>query len=105
MGNDKLHKTFSVLSDCLAQNESLKHFDISNNYITNEESKDVSKGLHFNHTILGFHIEGNHCSLDALGFMHPNNKTFKEKCNHYTSRLLTKTNFRTVDRNCWVCEG
>ncbi|CAG9316157.1 unnamed protein product [Blepharisma stoltei] len=105
MGNDKIHKTSIALSEALAQNERLKHFDLSNNYITFEESKDIAKGLSLNHTLIGFHIEGNHCVLDAFGYIHPKNNTFKEKYDHFASRILTRTNFRKINRNCWICEG
>ena len=52
-------------------NYSLMHVDISNNGFCSEDIQTIGDGLRQNHQILGFHTEGNHATMDALGFVNP----------------------------------
>ena len=45
--------------------------DISYNSYKCEDMLVVGDGLRENHTLLGFHTEGNSSSVDALGFVMP----------------------------------
>ena len=55
----------------LRRNRFLIHFDISYNQFSIEDMQVVGDGLRENHTLLGFHTEGNNAAVDSLGFVIP----------------------------------
>jgi Leucine Rich Repeat. len=59
-------KTFA---EYIAENKTLLHLDLSNNYFCKEDCKVISEGLNNNHTLYGFHFHGNIGYVDAKGFL------------------------------------
>ena len=55
----------------LRRNRSLVHFDMSYNQFSTEDMLAIGDGLRENHTLLGFHTEGNSATVDSLGFVIP----------------------------------
>jgi hypothetical protein len=60
-----------VLAKVLKTNTELTHLDISFNRIRANECRILAKALETNHTVIGLHVEGNACIIDAEGFLHP----------------------------------
>lgn len=55
----------------LQLNKFLTHVDISFNQFSVEDMQTIGDGLRENHTLIGFHCEGNNATVDALGFVQP----------------------------------
>jgi len=53
------------------KNRTLVHVDISFNGFSTEDMMAIGDGLRENHSLLGFHIEGNNAKMDTLGFILP----------------------------------
>jgi Ran GTPase-activating protein (RanGAP) involved in mRNA processing and transport len=53
------------LRDFIITNESLVHFDLSNNYFNFKQCENIAKALRRNQKIYGFHFTGNKGYLDA----------------------------------------
>ena len=51
------------------KNKELIHLDISFADFDSTEIEIISKGLNENHSILGLHVDGNDCDIDAMGFL------------------------------------
>ena len=97
----------------------LIHLDISNNNLNYIDCNELSDKIKQNHIILGIHVDGNEMDVDALGFLHPmeksmkNEKFFSRSQIHYDMNIdyaLRKTNNQKLrklrDKNkCWICEG
>ena len=49
--------------------KSIIHFDVSNNQFDEEEFEIISKDLYKNHSIYGFHYEGNYGHTDEKMFL------------------------------------
>jgi hypothetical protein len=60
-----------ALAKALGTNKELTHLDISFNRIGPAECSVLAKTLATNHTLIGLHVEGNACVIDAEGFLHP----------------------------------
>ena len=58
-----------VLESFLAENKSLLHLDLSNNEFDLEDSIKIKESLDKNHTIYGFHFQGNYGFCDILGHL------------------------------------
>jgi hypothetical protein len=50
-------------------NKSLIHVDMSHNHFSEEACSIIGSKLIFNHTMYGFHMEGNCCKIDSQGFI------------------------------------
>jgi len=53
----------------LKKNEKVVHLDLSTNYFTLEECKQIADGINLNRTIYGFHFFGNFGYVDNRGFL------------------------------------
>lgn len=60
----------SALSTMLSHNTSLQHLDISHTNINSHQVELLEEGLETNHSLRGLHCSGNHCFVDARGFVH-----------------------------------
>lgn len=58
----------------LKENESLVHVDISFCEIDKKNSKVIAAALENNHTIYGFHYEGNSGAVDRKGYLRLSDK-------------------------------
>ena len=111
-----------ALSELFEKNEtSIIHLDISYNNLNFSDCKLIAEKSKLNHSILGFHLEGNLMDIDCLGFISPKEKEKKnsEKAyfayshiNYDMSRNydLRKTKIEPLRKirgrnNCWICEG
>ena len=56
-------------ADYITKDIRLIHLDLSNNYINRSDSLTISKALESNHTVYGFHFQGNVGYVDAKGFL------------------------------------
>jgi hypothetical protein len=43
--------------------------DLSHNYFNEEACRIIGRKLIYNHTMYGFHMEGNCCEVDSQGFL------------------------------------
>lgn len=93
------------ISDIISNQKSLKHLDLSFNYLTGEDCKVLADGFCNNHEILGVHMIGNDCVVDSSGFLIPNIYVNKLEQGHFASRIIgrKKANNHNTN-NCWVCE-
>ena len=53
----------------IGANTTLVHLDLSNNYVTIEDAKVLAEELKNNHTLYGFHFQGNVGYVDHKGFL------------------------------------
>jgi len=96
-----------ALSEALRLNSVLKHLDLSYNFFTLKECELISVGLDENHDLLGLHMIGNKCEVDARGFVKPCVNYENVEKGHLYKRILkphkgTKKSSQLI--NCWVCE-
>lgn len=95
-------------------NKSLLHLDLSVCGFTKQDCSEISIGLNENHTMLGFHFNGNEMEVDEFGFLSINSadddpiktsfmKPISEKL---IWGLLHKHESEVkISSNCWICEG
>ncbi len=57
------------ITSFFGKNKTLRHLDMSNNYIDYENSVKISEGLEKNQSIYGFHYAGNCGYVDSRGFL------------------------------------
>lgn len=58
-----------AFAEYIRTNDNLIHLDLSNNYIGKEDSKIIAEALTQNHTLYGFHFQGNTGYVDSKGFL------------------------------------
>ena len=115
--------SFAVaLGDLFEKNQTaLIHLDISYNNLNYSDCKLIAEKSKLNHTILGFHIEGNSMDINCLGFITPKEKEKKNREKKYfafnhinypmtRSYDLRKTKIEPIRKirgknNCWICQG
>ena len=112
----------------IAENTTLIHLDLSNNYINKDDAKIIAEDLKLNHTLYGFHFYGNMGYVDHKGFLivldnldslsgrisqPPINSTFLS----YVIKIFLGINFHSDSLKhhignwgeyrdvCWICEG
>lgn len=56
------------------KNEKVIHLDLSSNYFTVEECRQIAEGFNENKSIYGFHFFGNFGYVDNRGFLILNNE-------------------------------
>ncbi len=59
------------------ENKTLQHVDLSQNKIEYRDTILIAKALLKNHSIHGFHYEGNEGIVDSLGFLKPRSLRMK----------------------------
>ena len=91
-----------ALCACLAVESQLQHLDLSNNRISFSLAEKIGKSLVDNHTLLGLHLEGNHCRVDHLGFVIASQTLSISPSLQKSARIL-RTPRRVNEHNCWVC--
>lgn len=94
--------TIESLCWFLSSESQVEHLDISHNRISSESVYALSNALKNNHTILGLHLEGNYCTIDHLGFIHPLNEIAVSPTLQKSARIL-RTPRRINDNKCWIC--
>ena len=99
------NKTCSeIIGRALKKNTSLLHLDLSYNSLTDEDCGLIGEYLNSNHTLIGIHMNGNACTIDAKGFIHVSMK-FKLKNTHLFNRMTERQNhLKERNINCWLCE-
>lgn len=104
--NDGL-ATAKAIARTMGMNQFLKHLDLSHNYIKEKECEVIGEGLKDNHHILGLHMQGNDCTVDAKGYIVPLEYVNKTEQAHLHKRLINKSKFKqnqVQKDNCWICE-
>ncbi|CAI2364501.1 unnamed protein product [Moneuplotes crassus] len=106
-------KSAIALNQMFEKNSTLIHMDLSHNCFSDEDCKEISKGLDKNKHLLGLHMVGNSRDTSSLGFL---DKILNDDpaAAHIHTRIhesletgvLTerKRQFK-VSSNCWICEG
>lgn len=56
------------------KNEKVIHLDLSSNYFTLDECRQIAEGINSNKSIYGFHFFGNFGYVDNRGFLILNNE-------------------------------
>lgn len=117
-------------SNCFAMNGSIIHLNLAQNDFTCDELKIMAEGMRQNHSIIGLHMEGNECYVDAFGQIRPFEVTdlaAHRAADHYQQEKQINYNFgfvrisdqlclgsagrggqvtaRNQRSNCWICEG
>jgi len=101
----------------IGANTTLVHLDLSNNYITMEDAKVIAEELKHNHTLYGFHFQGNVGYVDHKGFLivdehgesnvkgrviQPPINSVKYQHESIKHHIGNWENYKDV---CWICEG
>lgn len=101
----------------VVKDKTLVHLDLSNNYFGKKDALAISASLEKNHTIYGFHFQGNVGYVDAKGFLVITDEGKEESIvdNVQLSingvKVLPETlkryhNYVGEFKNvCWICEG
>eukprot|EP00347_Sterkiella_histriomuscorum_P005610 403355936 len=103
-----------IWKECLEQNQSLLHVDLTHNSLNSGELEIIAQGLQNNHTILGIHMLGNEGETDTQGFVKVIKKKQVSKSHVYT-RIQPSLQAGNINNkqllklkacsNCWICEG
>ena len=106
-----------VLQEFLEEDKYLIHIDLSCNGFRYEECEMIQAGLSKNHTIYGFHFEGNYGYVDSEQFLvlEGLKKDFSsgqsmrqirgvDKIKHY-NKLAHQVNPSDARNVCWICDG
>ena len=94
-------ETALAISNWMRHDDHLRHLDLSFNYLTAEMWSDINLGLNENHTLVGLHVSGNYCQIDARGFVTPS-----EHCEKSSSALISPRILKSkpgVGTCCWLC--
>jgi NLR family CARD domain-containing protein 3 len=101
------------MSQMFENNFTLIHMDLSHNNFSDDDWKEISKGLNKNRSVLGLHMSGNSRDTNALGFIDriPNadpgvahiHTRIHESLE--TGVLSEKRQEFKASSNCWICEG
>lgn len=107
MGRNDTMAVANSIGEALKVHKTLYHLDLSYNYFTEKENKVIGDYLNDNHKLLGIHMAGNECSLDAKGFIHPQSINLKLEQGHFFRRIIEspRQNAYKESINCWVCEN
>lgn len=103
------------------KNSSIRHLDLSNNGFSFEETRQIAEAFEKNHSIYGFHFEGNHGWVDSKGFLVPLDKKSTKKQGNWEPHMgkkiqgvkglasLDKVNYlaasKFVHDSCWICDS
>jgi len=110
--SNALGDTITEFSNALRANKALVHLDLSFWGFTAEDWDILNLGLVDNHTILGIHMLGNRCGVDALGYL--SEKIVPPIMSHLYSRMdpflkvgeISQKDFDLERcKNCWICEA
>lgn len=105
-----------IIQEFLEDNKSVVHFDLSCNSFRYDECVQIAEGLKVNHTVYGFHFDGNYGYVDSEGFllvedvkdlstMHGRKGIFGlEKVRHY-NKLAHQVESVDTRNCCWICDG
>lgn len=107
------------ICEFLKTNKSLFHFDLSSNHFWLEESQEIAEGLESNHSVYGFHFEGNYGYVDSEGFLQLDGATKEIKDYHTHKRIDSVKKLKFYNRMlvnevdggiqakncCWICDG
>lgn len=116
LGNLSIDNSCSrAICEFLKKNEKVIHLDMSNNNFTLDESQKIAEALKSNHTIYGFHFEGNFGYVDRRGFILFDNLKSRN-INHLnrihrieSTKRNRKVKFGDTDLKsrdcCWICDG
>lgn len=99
--------TATCAAEALEKHQYLVHLDMSYNSFTYEECQVLDGGLRQNHVILGLHMDGNECTVDAKGFVVPDRDP-KLEPGHMAQRIIATSKSKRRGRSskagtCWVC--
>lgn len=104
IGNNRNPQLTSQLSKLLGKQGTLRHLDLSNNYLNSAECENIGSGLINDHKLL-IHMEGNECFVDAKGFIISAGYVDQTKSQHISKVLLDDENSQGgLGSNCWICE-
>lgn len=105
------------ISEFLENNKTIVHLDLCSNKFRYEECKEIAEGLKKNHTIYGFHFEGNYGYIDSEGFLVIKD-SFKDFSSEHHTRQINSIHrldnfhkfYQQIEaadaRNvCWICDG
>lgn len=105
-----------IIKEFLEDNKSVAHLDLSCNNFRYEECELIAEGLKTNHTLYGFHFDGNYGYVDSEGFllmerrkdystMHGRKPIYGlEKVRHY-NKLAHQVESLDTRNCCWICDG
>ena len=104
IGNNRNPQLTSQLSKLLGKQGTLRHLDLSNNYLNSAECENIGQGILNNHKLL-IHMEGNECFVDAKGFVVSAGYADQTKSQHTSKAFLDDENSQGgLGTNCWICE-
>lgn len=104
IGNCKNALQMQQFSKLLEKQSTLRHLDLSNNYLNAAECEIIEVGLRNDHKML-LHMEGNECFVDGKGFIIPDKHANESKSQLISKALNDEENSLMWNRNnCWICE-
>lgn len=107
MGNNKELEVSQTIGHALKKNSSLVHLDLSYNYFNTKECEIIGNELNSNHSLLGIHMLGNNCRVNAKGFVIPTEGKSGIESAHFFQRGVASDKLAghpEEDINCWICE-
>jgi len=120
--HDNFSKSDTAISEKIAEIieklDNLVHLDISNNHLNEEDFVIIQRALANNHTLYGFHNEGNYGVTDEKMFLvPPSEDNYQEATGkHHLQRRIdgvkclrkkndSRLEAHVMTSNCWICEG
>lgn len=105
-----------IINEFLQDNKSLAHFDLSCNHFRYEECEIIAEGLKVNHSVYGFHFDGNYGYVDSEGFlvldkvkdystMHGRKAIYGLEKVRYYNKLAHQVESVDTKNCCWICDG
>ncbi|CAG9334427.1 unnamed protein product [Blepharisma stoltei] len=107
IGNNPKSPAAEAIGKSLKENVVLAHLDLSYNDISKQECEIINQYLKHNHTLIGLHMEGNHCKVNSLGFLVDENINENALQSHFFQRVIGNKvfiNHSESSPNCWICE-
>lgn len=86
----------------LSSDTHVRHLDLSFNYLSAPICDSIGTALCENHVLIGLHVTGNYCEMDAKGFVKGGERCEKTQNALILPRILQKK--WTEGTRCWICE-
>ncbi|CAD8076826.1 unnamed protein product [Paramecium sonneborni] len=104
-----------ILKQFFEENKDMIHLDLSANQFSLPDSQSISESLKENHTIYGFHFNGNFGYVDSKGFLIIQNEMRNFNQIHTDYRIRgCETHSKPYSKGprsekmmdvCWICDG
>lgn len=115
-GNRTVDTPVDALCDMFIKNNTLIHLDLSHNNFSKDDLDRINIALTQNHILIGIHLEGEMCSVDAQVYVQPwelgEKKDNRAKEIYWSSDTRNKPLWDVIpndcfrdNTHCWICGG